>query len=57
MDIHSPAQTTWWLVPGWILFLAVHVLGLACFAYIVGRRLVPLIRAERDFRFDRPLLR
>ena len=57
MDIHSPAQATYWLVPGWIVFLAMHVLGLVCFAYIVARRLVPLLRAERDLRFDRPWTR
>ncbi|MGA7514034.1 MAG: (Fe-S)-binding protein [Candidatus Sulfotelmatobacter sp.] len=39
------------------MFLAIHVLGVTCFAYIVARRLVPLLRAERDPRFDRPLAR
>ncbi len=34
-----------------------NVLGLACFAYIVAIRLTPLVRGERDFRFDRPLIR
>ena len=57
MDIHSPAQATYWLIPGWVLFLAMHILGLACFAYIVARRGVPLVRAERDFRFDHPWTR
>jgi Fe-S oxidoreductase len=57
MDIHSPAQATYWLVPGQIAFLVMHFLGLACFAYIVARRMVPLVRAERDFRFDQPWVR
>ncbi|HUK26533.1 MAG TPA: heterodisulfide reductase-related iron-sulfur binding cluster [Terriglobales bacterium] len=35
----------------------IHLLGAASFAYIVARRLVPLLRAERDLRFDRPLAR
>ncbi|HMD17586.1 MAG TPA: (Fe-S)-binding protein [Terriglobales bacterium] len=35
----------------------IHVLGIMCFAYIVARRMVPLLRAERDFRFDHPWLR
>ncbi|MFZ0138821.1 MAG: (Fe-S)-binding protein [Candidatus Sulfotelmatobacter sp.] len=39
------------------MFLAIHVLGVTCFAYIVARRLVPLLRAEHDPRFDRPLAR
>src|SRR5208283_4622534 len=39
------------------LFLIINLLGLACFAYIVTKRLTPLIRGERDFRFDRPCTR
>jgi Fe-S oxidoreductase len=54
---YSPAQVTDWLIPGRNLFLAIHLLGVACFAYIVAKRLVPLVRAERDLRFDRPLVR
>ena len=52
--ISNPAS---WLEPGRILFLSIHLLGIACFAYIVARRMVPLVRAERDLRFDRPLAR
>ena len=55
--IQSPAQVTYWFVPGHILFLLLNLLGLACFSYIVARRLTPLIRGERDFRFDRPFTR
>ena len=55
--IQSPAQVTYWLIPGRVLFLFFNLLGLACFAYIVAKRLTPLIRGERDFRFDRPLIR
>jgi len=36
------------------LFLIIHVLGIFCFGYIIARRLVPLFRAQRDLRFDRP---
>ena len=39
------------------LFLLIHILGLVCFAYIVARRVVPLVRAQRDFRLDRPCTR
>jgi len=53
--IQPVLQLTSWLEPGRTLFLTVHVLGVACFAYIVARRMVPLVRAERDLRFDRPL--
>jgi len=55
--IQSLAQVTNRVTAGLILFLAIHVLGLACFSYIVAKRLAPLLRAERDFRFDRPLTR
>jgi Fe-S oxidoreductase len=55
--LQSPAQATYWIIPGQLLFLILNVLGLACFAYIVTKRLTPLIRGERDVRFDRPLLR
>jgi Fe-S oxidoreductase len=46
-----------WLAPGRVLFLFIHVLGVLCFAYIVARRMMPLLRAQRDFRFDHPLAR
>jgi Fe-S oxidoreductase len=52
-----PAQATYWLLQGSILFWILHVLGVACFAYIVAKRMVPLVRGERDVRFDRPLIR
>jgi len=53
----SIAEATYWLIRGRELFLFLHLLGLACFAAIAARRLAPLLRAERDFRFDRPLAR
>lgn len=37
--------------------MAIHILGIACFAYIVSKRLVPLLRANRDPRFEQPLAR
>jgi Fe-S oxidoreductase len=45
------------LEAGQALFVALHVLGVLSFAYIVMRRMVPLLRAERDPRFDRPFAR
>jgi hypothetical protein len=39
------------------LFLLIQLLGLACFFYIVAKRVAPLIRAQRDLRLDRPWLR
>jgi Fe-S oxidoreductase len=55
--IQSAAQVTSFLVTGRALFLLIHLLGVACFSYIVAQRLVPLIRGERDFRFDQPGVR
>ena len=55
--IQSPADATYWLIRGEYLFLALHLLGLTCFSYIVARRLLPLIHAQSDVRFDHPLER
>jgi Fe-S oxidoreductase len=46
-----------WLVPGRDFFLALQLLGIACFAFIVAKRLVPLLRAQSDPRFDQPFVR
>jgi Fe-S oxidoreductase len=56
-SIYSAAQVTSWLVTGRVLFLLIDLFGVSCFFYIVAKRLVPLIRANPDLRFDRPLLR
>jgi Fe-S oxidoreductase len=55
--IQSPAQATYWLIPGSALYAILHLLGIACFVYIAAKRLIPLIRAQHDSRFDRPLAR
>ena len=55
--IQLAAQVTPWLASGRTLFLVIHLMGIVCFAYIVAKRLVPLLQAERDSRFDRPLAR
>ena len=55
--IQSPAQVTYWLISGRELFLILNLLGLACFFYIAARRILPLTRGARDWRFDRPLVR
>jgi Fe-S oxidoreductase len=51
--IHSPAQAVYGFIPGRVLFALIPLLGLACFAYIIGRRLLPLFAAAPDLRFDR----
>ncbi len=55
--IESIAQASFWLMRGRDLFLILHLLGLTCFAYIVARRLQPLLAARSDPRFDHPLAR
>ena len=45
------------LAQGHVLFLFLHLLGFLWFTYIVARRLIPLLRAEGDPRFDHPVLR
>ena len=46
--IDSIAQATFWLVRGRDLFLFLHLLGVACFAFIVARRLAPMLAAVDD---------
>jgi Fe-S oxidoreductase len=53
-SIQSVPHVSSLLVQARILLLLIHVLGTACFVYIIARRLVPLFKAQRDFRFDRP---
>ena len=56
-SICSSGQAASWLVSGRILFFVIHVLGIACFSFIVAKRLAPLLRGQRDFRFNRPFTR
>ncbi len=51
--IESPAQATYWFLPGRVLFSIIPILGVACFLFIMAKRVVPLLRAAPDFRFDR----
>jgi Fe-S oxidoreductase len=44
----------YWAVEGKVLFAVLYALGTALFAWIVSRRLAPMLRAARDPRFDRP---
>lgn len=56
-SLSATPQLVSWLSKGIVLFWLLHVLGVLCFAYIVARRMIPLMRAERDLRFDHPLRR
>jgi Fe-S oxidoreductase len=57
MGPSSPAITNDCMIVGRSLFLTIHIIGTLCFAYIAGKRIAPLVRAERDLRFDHPLTR
>ena len=46
-----------WLVTSQMLYALMPVLGVACFSYVVAKRLVPLLHGQRDLRFDQPWLR
>ncbi len=53
----AASQMSSWLDSGYGLFLVIHFVGLVCFGYIVWRRMVPLLRAQADSRFDHPMAR
>ena len=53
----ATARVSDWLGQGRTLFLLIALLGLALFSYAVARRVAPLLRGERDPRFDRPWTR
>ena len=48
-----PAWSSLFGIPGWVLAVLIPVLGLACFAYIMVKRLIPLVKGASDPRFDR----
>ncbi len=54
---HVSTSATFWLATGRSLFFGMHILGIACFSYVVAKRLTPLLHGERDLRFDRPSAR
>ena len=53
----SIAQANYWIIPGQQLFLLLAFLGTVLFAFIVWRRLRPLLAAQADPRWDRPAAR
>jgi Fe-S oxidoreductase len=53
----SPAQSTFLGIPGWIFSLVIPIVGVGIFAYIMAKRIAPLVLAAPDHRFDRPISR
>ncbi len=56
-DIYSPAQASYGPIPGQVLFSLIPLLAIACFSYMVARRIVPLLRAAPDPRLDHTIVR
>ncbi len=54
---HYLASISYGQLPAPLLCLLIQLVGLSCFAYIVAKRLAPLLLAQRDVRLDRPWLR
>ncbi len=52
-DPFSPATAMLAGMPAKYLFMLIPLLGLACFAWIIARRMVPLLRAAPDPRLER----
>ncbi len=50
----APSQLTYGPIPGIVLFSVIPLLGLALFAFIMWKRVVPLMSSAPDFRFDQP---
>ncbi len=55
--VSSTALIGSWVFPAQLLFVFIQVLGFAGFCFIVKKRLAPMLAAQRDFRFDRPMQR
>ncbi len=55
--VYVPAFAPYWMGQAPAAILLLQLLGLACFAYIVAKRVAPLIRAQSDVRLDRPWTR
>jgi len=50
----SPAAYTFFGIPTVIFSVLIPIVAVALFAYIVAKRLAPIVKAKPDFRFDRP---
>ena len=53
ISLISPAHFSFLGIPTIIFSLLIPVVGVACFAYIMAKRVAPLIKAAPDNRFDR----
>ena len=49
----GPAKAFFLFIPTWIFSLAIPIVGVAIFTYIMATRLAPLVKASTDKRFNR----
>jgi hypothetical protein len=49
----SPAASTIIGIPAQIIYILIPLIGVGIFAYIIGRRVAPLLKAAPDERFNR----
>jgi len=57
MGLPSPSNAVVFGVNGQFFFAAQYVAGILCFCWIAATRIVPILRAQRDPRFDHPFYR
>ncbi|ABB32493.1 electron transfer flavoprotein-associated cytochrome b and CCG domain pair iron-sulfur cluster-binding oxidoreductase [Geobacter metallireducens GS-15] len=48
----SPAAAAFFGIPGYLLFSLIPLVGIGAFAYIIGKRLSPLLKGEPDPRIN-----
>jgi Fe-S oxidoreductase len=53
MALISPANATLLGIPAFIFSVLIPVIGIGIFIYIMNKRVMPLLKASPDFRFDR----
>ncbi|MFP4159960.1 MAG: (Fe-S)-binding protein [Desulfobacterales bacterium] len=53
----SPAAYTIFGIPTVIFSVLIPIVAVALFAYIIAKRMVPIVRSRPDYRFDRPAQR
>jgi Fe-S oxidoreductase len=53
MVLISPADASFFGIPAYIFSVLIPVIGIGLFAYIMNKRIAPLLKASPDFRFDR----
>ena len=49
----SPAKALYFGIPGLVFFISIPTVAVAIFAYIIVRRVVPLLKASPDPRVNR----